>query len=78
MDAERLNWENHALNEIEEGITEEMIKLQNERVLVQQSYDKKLTTEEKKHLTDVVKEEEEVKIKADDIKRKRTELLGTT
>jgi len=75
MNAERLSWEAEALREIEEGITEEAIKLRNERVLVQQSYDKKMTNDEKKELVTIIKEEETDKLKADEIKKKRTEFL---
>ncbi len=60
QEAERLGWEQDALREITEGITEEsmlnltlhndLVKQQNDdRVLVKQSYDRKITDSEKEY-----------------------------
>jgi len=73
QEIERLQWEAEALNDIEKGITEEMKDEMRGRVLVKQSYDKRVTTTEKEKLTEVLKEEEQDKKLSNDIKKKREE-----
>lgn len=75
VEAERLKWEEEALREIEEGITEEMKEQKKTKVLVKQSYDRVTTESEKELLREVIKEEEEEKNLANQIKRKRQEKL---
>lgn len=75
QEAERLGWEAEALREIREGITEEMKQQQQERVLVKQSYDRRITEQGKELLAQVIKEQSEEKSQANEIKRKRQEIL---
>lgn len=53
-----------------------MKQQQQERVLVKQSYDRRITEQGKELLAQVIKEQSEEKSQANEIKRKRQEILG--
>ena len=69
MERERLQWEREALANLDNEL-EEMDSLKK-RYNVVQSYDKKLTKDEKDKLTEVIEEVKEDKIEIDEIKRLR-------
>ncbi|KAL4492936.1 hypothetical protein ABPG72_020715 [Tetrahymena utriculariae] len=67
---ERHEWEKEMLQELEDGVTEEMKEL-GKKNLIQQRYDRHATADEKKQLEQVLKEESKEQQLLNEIKKKR-------